>query len=358
MPIASLHSPDDRGKRWLQAKTQQILADNAVALATPHAEDAPLCYWGTGAQTGTTLYVLLAGDPKPKALPFSRTMIADCGGRVVFHAAQRNHIHSSDAEENGHLVRLARSRGASMAKLTISDAARVTGVARSTLHRAINAGRLSADPDGHLDTAELLRAGYTLQRGTQHWKPEALQDATPRTSDAQHPCLSPEIQSLLAVQQERDLLRMERDLLRRELEAAQAREQAALAREQEAREERRATREREALLLRMMEQMQQRYDRLLDAPRNAPSPAARPTRGLVVRDTSGPLEDPRGDMRRRIVALLQEHPEGLMPAEIRTRLGVDKRLADTCLGMLRYGLLQRVERGRYVAAEPSRHDRT
>jgi hypothetical protein len=48
-------------------------------------------------------------------------------------------------------------------------------------------------------------------------------------------------------------------------------------------------------------------------------------------------------MRRRIVALLQDHPEGLTPAEMRTRLGVDKRLADTCLGMLRYGLLRRVE---------------
>jgi hypothetical protein len=34
---------------------------------------------------------------------------------------------------------------------------------------------------------------------------------------------------------------------------------------------------------------------------------------------------------------------------MRTLLGVNKRLADTCLGMLRYGLLQRVERGRYFA---------
>jgi hypothetical protein len=67
-----------------------------------------------------------------------------------------------------------------MAKLTISDAARVAGVARSTLHRAIHAGRLSVDPDGHLDTAELLRAGYTLQKHTQQGKTEALQDATPR----------------------------------------------------------------------------------------------------------------------------------------------------------------------------------
>jgi hypothetical protein len=33
---------------------------------------------------------------------------------------------------------------------------------------------------------------------------------------------------------------------------------------------------------------------------------------------------------------------------------MDKRLAETCLGMLRYGLLRRVERGRYVATEPLR----
>ena len=44
-------------------------------------------------------------------------------------------------------------------------------------------------------------------------------------------------------------------------------------------------------------------------------------------------------MRRRIIALLQEHPEGLTPAEMRTRLGVEKSLTDTCVGMLRYGLV-------------------
>src|SRR5262249_3779980 len=142
-----------------------------------------------------------------------------------------------------------------MAKLTTSDAARVAGVARSTLHRAIHAGRLSVDADGRVDTAELLRAGYTLQRSTQQVKAGALQDATSRISDAPQSRSPVEIQPLLAVQQERDMLRMERDMLRRELEAAQAREQAALAREQEAREERQATREREALLLRMVEQM-------------------------------------------------------------------------------------------------------
>jgi predicted transcriptional regulator of viral defense system len=56
-----------------------------------------------------------------------------------------------------------------------------------------------------------------------------------------------------------------------------------------------------------------------------------------------------------MLTLWREHPEGLTPAEMRTLLGVDKRLADTCLGMLRYGLVQRVGRGRYVIGEPSRH---
>ena len=59
--------------------------------------------------------------------------------------------------------------------------------------------------------------------------------------------------------------------------------------------------------------------------------------------------DSRGDMRRRIVALLREHLEGLTPGELRTLLGVEKNLADTCLGMLCYELVQRVGHCRYVA---------
>jgi hypothetical protein len=52
-------------------------------------------------------------------------------------------------------------------------------------------------------------------------------------------------------------------------------------------------------------------------------------------------------MRRRIVALLQEHPEGLSPAQTRQLLGVDKNLSDTMGGMARDGLLRRVKIGRY-----------
>ena len=84
--------PDERGQRWLQAQVQQILAANAVALATPRIEGDGGCYWGTGPETDTTLYVLLAGDPEPKALPFSLTMIAQCGSGL--YAAQHNAIMS------------------------------------------------------------------------------------------------------------------------------------------------------------------------------------------------------------------------------------------------------------------------
>ncbi len=84
MQTSVLPAPDERGKRWLLAKTQQTLADNAVAAG------AAVCYWGTGAATGTTLYVLLAGDPEPKALPFSHGMIAQCGSGL--YAAQHNAI--------------------------------------------------------------------------------------------------------------------------------------------------------------------------------------------------------------------------------------------------------------------------
>jgi hypothetical protein len=237
-----------------------------------------------------------------------------------------------------------------MAKLTISDAARVAGVARSTLHRGIRQGRLSVDPDGRIDTAELLRAGYTLQRSVQQEKPVALQDATPRSTVAQQSHSPAEIQPVLVLQQERDLLRLERDLLRRELDAAHGREQAALERE-------RAARERESLLLHMLEQVQQQNQPLLEAPQSTP-PAARHHTPRRRSETSreAPPEEPRGDMRRRILALLWDHPEGLTPAEMRALLGVDKSLADTCLGMLRYGLVQRVGRGRYVGAELSRND--
>ena len=52
--------------------------------------------------------------------------------------------------------------GVCMAELTISEAAQACGVNRSTLQRAVQAGRLSLTQDHRVDTAELLRAGFTL----------------------------------------------------------------------------------------------------------------------------------------------------------------------------------------------------
>jgi hypothetical protein len=100
----------------------------------------------------------------------------------------------------------------------------------------------------------------------------------------------------------------------------------------------------------MLHEMQHRYDRLLEAPRQA-SIAAPETRMPAMH------EAPRGARRQRITALLQQHPDGLTPAEIRDLLGADGNLADTCQGMLRYGLVRRVGRGKYVAAAPSRNER-
>ena len=54
-----------------------------------------------------------------------------------------------------------------MPKLPVSSAARVIGVPRSTLRGAIARGRVPVEQGNLVDTAELARAGYTLQ-------PEAL----------------------------------------------------------------------------------------------------------------------------------------------------------------------------------------
>jgi hypothetical protein len=90
MLTPSLPSPNERGKRWLQAKVQQLLADSAVALAPPCSESDPACYWGTGLETGTTLYLCLAGYPDPKALHFRRDMIMGCGSGL--YSTQHNAV--------------------------------------------------------------------------------------------------------------------------------------------------------------------------------------------------------------------------------------------------------------------------
>ena len=219
-----------------------------------------------------------------------------------------------------------------MAQLTISDAARVAGVSRVTLHRYIKAGKVSRTPDGLIDTAELLRIGLvlhpdTLQQPVTVQRPVTPPATLPVTAD------TPTLERLIGVFQ-------------RELDDARAREQAA--------------REREAMLLQMLQQVQQQNQRLLEAPRSvptlsAPAPLVRspddtapPSR--VVAPGSAPFPT-RGAARQRILALLRAYPEGLTAVELRVLLGAEKSLTDTCAGMFKNGLLRRVGRGRYVAGE-------
>jgi hypothetical protein len=213
-----------------------------------------------------------------------------------------------------------------MAKLSKVDAAKETGVSRQTLYTYIKDGRLSVDADGLVDTAELLRAGFTLRAGHAGGRQEVEPIGQPLTSMSQP--LTSSV-SLLDVYQ--DMIAM----LKQQLNDAQVREQAALERE-------RIAREREAHLLHLVEQMQHRYDRLLEAPRPR-SPATPVTQTPTV------LDAPRGEMRRRILALLRDYPAGLTPAQVRQLLGVEKSLAQTIGAMARDGLLRRIAAGVYVS---------
>jgi hypothetical protein len=60
---------------------------------------------------------------------------------------------------------------------------------------------------------------------------------------------------------------------------------------------------------------------------------------------------PLSRMRREILELLQQYPEGLSPVDTRRLLGTEKDLGQTMKSMARDGLLQRLEIGRYGVAE-------
>jgi hypothetical protein len=214
-----------------------------------------------------------------------------------------------------------------MAKLTISDAARVTGMSRMLLYRYIKAGKLSRTPDGLIDTAELLRAGLMLQTSDVTTPVTMLHDVTSSSVTPETPVTMSVTEAVTppvtpAASTETRTLERLVDVLQRELDAA---------------------RERETILLQMLQQVQQQNQRLLDMPRSVPPALPGPHAPAAV-------SVPRGDMRRRIVALLQEHPEGLSPVQTRQRLGIAKDLGSTMKSMVRDGLLQRVEPGRYVVS--------
>ena len=220
-----------------------------------------------------------------------------------------------------------------MATLTIVEAARVTGVSRSQLYRYIKAGKLSRTPDGLLDTAELLRAGLMLHVPSVS---SSMSSPVPEAHDATLGSVSHDTELVPRVSST-DTAIFERliEVLQRELAAARDRETLLTQRMHERETQlTQAAHERETQLLQLLAQMHQQNQRLLDLPRSAPMPHTRPQDApgatQAPRRTQRPdpphqpPADPRGAMRRRIVALLQDHPEGLTPAEMRNLLGVNK----------------------------------
>jgi len=233
-----------------------------------------------------------------------------------------------------------------MATLTKAEAARQLRISRTTLYKLLDQGKVSATPDGLIDTAELVRVMSTLDvhsaRPLTPLDTSPMDTATQGSEHRERPAQTSSEHEMWT-SSERQLTSSYRDLvdiLREQPQAAQERE--------------RDYREHIARLTAMLDQAYQQNQRLLDLPRSTPAPAPAPPapEATTAAMATAPGES-RGAMRRRIVALLQDHPEGLTPAQMQALLGVERSLADTCLGMLRYGLVQRVGYGRYVAAQSS-----
>lgn len=230
-----------------------------------------------------------------------------------------------------------------MAKLTKADAARQLGISRTTLYKLIDQGRVSATPDGLIDQTELVRAAPyvdTLKERArtsmdtvdvdtqyghdeQHERPPGPVHAHPWTPvhERQWTSMDPLV-----------------DILREQLQRAHERER--IYEEREC-----AYHDHIARLTAMLHESQQQNQRLLDIPWSAPLATSPDQRAPVTGEV------PRGEMRWRVVTLLQEHPEGLSPAQTRQLLGIEKDLGSTMKAMAREGLLRRVETGWYVARE-------
>src|SRR3954451_21169265 len=147
-----------------------------------------------------------------------------------------------------------------MAKLTISEASRVTGASRMLLYRYVKTGKLSRTPDGLLDTTELLRVGLSLQSSDV----TPLHEVTSPPAPVVTPPVTPDVTTMDC------LVRR----LEREIDEAHAREQ--------------QYQDQIARLTLLVEQLTHRSDRLLEAPRStpspvppAPTPATSPPRGEI-----------------------------------------------------------------------------
>jgi hypothetical protein len=226
-----------------------------------------------------------------------------------------------------------------MARLTKADAARQLGISRTTLYKLIDQGRVSATPDGMIDQTELVRAAPyvdTLKERARTSMDNGGADTQYSYNEHRERPPEPVHEHQWTPVHERQWTSTDSlvDVLREQLQRAQERERVYEERE-------RAYQDHIARLTAMLHDAHQQNQRLLDMPHSAPVP------GPGLGAPAAP-EGSRGDMRRRIVALLQAHPEGLSPAQVRRLLAVDKDLGSTMKAMARDGLIRRVQTGWYT----------
>jgi hypothetical protein len=192
-------------------------------------------------------------------------------------------------------------------KLTKANAARQLGISRTTLYKLIEQGTLSATPDGFIDSTELVRAAPavdTLKERTQTpMYVTPLDMALPSDAHLEPPMDTAHARPWTDVHARQqastaeallDMFREQVQIMRAELR--EAREEA---RQREARAS-----EREALLLRMLHESQQRYDRLLEAPR--PLPQVEPPPAGAIREPLTPVSTPAAAVPEPAPGLVDE----------------------------------------------------
>jgi hypothetical protein len=213
-----------------------------------------------------------------------------------------------------------------METYTIAAAARLVGMAKGKLYQAIRTGRLQAttgpEPGDVLmvTTAALQEAGFSVPSTTLTPAPAAATSAMAAASAVDVPAPSQELPPVSSGAEQALIAHLERAL-----EAAQARENR---------------------LLDLLAQFTQ--------PQSTPSAPLMPERQSTAPAASAgsraAIPPPQGSLRQQILSVLQAHPEGMSPQAVRTLLHLDREVRSTMKGMVRSGLLTRLEAGRYVVA--------
>jgi hypothetical protein len=235
-----------------------------------------------------------------------------------------------------------------MATLTKAEAARQMRISRTTLYKFIHEGKVSVHPDGTVDTAELVRAVATLSNPVHRARPARVQlEHKPVHAEQMEVDIAGQgyehREQILPVHHEHagqvftgrqltgvvDTLQQTVDILRQELLAAREREQ--------------DYREQLAWLRQHVAQLEHRYDRLLEAPRAAPSWRAP---GPHQAQPAGPLPE----AWQAIVAHLEQAgPQ--TPQMVQQALGLPQSPRHRMKRMVQAGVLDRMGHGLYALRE-------